>query len=799
MSSVLFLIACSSDSTREQQSAGLLPEDAVPVALSYRMAPSAETRAAALINLNQDHIEIGKSVAVLIRNHGVGDYTSYNYTTAEDGALDLPNPAPYYPTDGTTHIDILAYYPASAGSAFTVQTDQSTNDGYAASDLMWATPITDAEMTTSPRTLTFTHLLSKVIVHATAGAGISKITSIALKQIKPRVSFNNTDGFVGDAQVDATTSDVVSIDMVKENVTSEVSGAAVIPAQTVTGNLLEITVEKEGGSSGTATYSVPSGKTFSAGHFYTLDITVSYPEVGATTNINDWTDGGDLVISGGGDFTFSDVADQTYTGSALTPAVTVSYRGAELTSSDYDKYYYSNQNAGTAYIVVLGKGATYSGKSGVKTFTINKADPSYTAPTAKTNLTYTGSAQALLNAASNVSSGCTVSYKLGDGSWQSTVPTAINANTSGYTVYWKITGNNNYNDVVQQTISGITIAKATPTCTAPTKKTNLTYNGSPQELVNAASGVPTGCTVSYKLGNDDWQTTVPKATDANTSGYTVYWKITGNNNYNDGSQQTISGITIAKGSSSMSNGSGAVGFTSSDAVNKTISRTISCTNCSVSGYTTSGSGFSVSRDGNTITVKRTSANAFSGTITVTGSASNSNYNNPTTIDISVSGVGQAVALSSSSVGYKVGSDGKAYPANASLPSGVSVIGMVAYKNGSNGIVLYKENTASASRYDIGSKMPSAVNVYVSDLSNTTSKSWTYGSKTQYENCGVTTTDMDTLKSRLSDAGCTNTFPYACWSSTSFDSNGSWLFYSDGSWSADRNENTYPAARPLFAF
>lgn len=87
----------------------------------------------------------------------------------------------------------------------------------------------------------------------------------------------------------------------------------------------------------------------------------------------------------------------------------------------------------------------------------------------------------------------------------------------------------------------------------------------------------------------------------------------------------------------MSNGSGAVSFTSSQGRNSTISRTITCTNCSVSGASvTSGSGFSVSRSGNTVTITRTTVAAFSGTVTVTGTASNGNYNAPSNITISVS-------------------------------------------------------------------------------------------------------------------------------------------------------------------
>ncbi len=464
MAGMLLLAACASETAREQHAGGMLPADAVPVTLSYQMVPAAQTRAAALTTLNQDYIESGKSVAVLIRNHGVGDYTSYTYTTGSDGALNDPDPVPYYPTDGSTHIDILGYYPASAGSSFTVQTDQTTSAAYMASDLMWATPLVDRALTTDRQTLTFSHLLSKLIVHATAGSGISKIIGVALLQVKPRVSFNNTNGSIGAAQNDATTNNPVNIQMVSQNNTASVFGACVIPPQTITGHLLQITASDASGHNGVATYRVPSGKTFAAGNFYQLDLTVSARDLGATTAITAWASTSSATVSAGsGTLTIADIPAQTYTGSALTPGVTVSYQGTALTASQYDVQYGSNINAGTAYVGVSGKGQ-YAGVQGFKSFIINKAN------------------------------------------------------------------------------------------------------------------------------------------------------------------------------SSMSNGSGAVSFTSSQDANSQISRTITCSGCSVSGVSVaSGSGFSVSRSGNTITVTRTSTNAFSGTITVTGSG-DSNHNAPSSISISVSGV-----------------------------------------------------------------------------------------------------------------------------------------------------------------
>ncbi len=70
------------------------------------------------------------------------------------------------------------------------------------------------------------------------------------------------------------------------------------------------------------------------------------------------------------------VADMIYTGQALTPAVVLTKQGMEVTSltegTDYTVSYKDNVNAGTATVVVQGKGE-YAG-SITQTFTIQKAD-----------------------------------------------------------------------------------------------------------------------------------------------------------------------------------------------------------------------------------------------------------------------------------------------------------------------------------------------------------------------------------------------------------------------------------------
>ena len=283
----LTVAACSSDDATQ---ASAPQSERVPVTLSYTAEAQVDTRAAAQTNLNQSNIVSGKQVKVRISVHGSDDWSNYDYTTGDGGTLTLPSPAPYYPLNGSS-IDIKAYYPADAGTTFTVSNDQTSDDAYAASDLMWAEPVTDQARTTGTVALTFTHKMAKIVVNAEAGTAISQINSVTLKQVKPTVSFAIGSGVVGTASGSDT-----EVKVVKDETAASVTGAAVIPEQTITGALLEVGVTKTDGSTGTATYSVPAGKTFAANHVYTLDLTVSYPEVGATTAINGWTEGGTAIV-----------------------------------------------------------------------------------------------------------------------------------------------------------------------------------------------------------------------------------------------------------------------------------------------------------------------------------------------------------------------------------------------------------------------------------------------------------------------------------------------------------------------
>ncbi len=242
------------------------------------------------------------------------------------------------------------------------------------------------------------------------------------------------------------------------------------------------------------------------------------------------------------------VANLVYTGSAqelVTAGVadggTMQYKlGTDGTwSSDIP----TATNAGeyTVYYKVLGDDNHGDIAEASVTVVMAKANSTFSKLPSDPDLHYTGEMQALLIAGETTCG--TIWYKLDDGEWTTTIPTEINA--VGHNVYYKIVGDDNHNDLVDDETQKlyVTIARANALVTAPTAKTDLTYNGEAQTLVNAGSA--TGASIEYKLGADgEWTQTLPTATNAGE--YTVYYKFTADNNYTTIETESQLTVTIAK-------------------------------------------------------------------------------------------------------------------------------------------------------------------------------------------------------------------------------------------------------------
>ena len=176
------------------------------------------------------------------------------------------------------------------------------------------------------------------------------------------------------------------------------------------------------------------------------------------------------------DISFVDIAAVTYTGQALTPAVTVKDGTTTLTKdTHYTVSYEDNVDAGTAKVTIIGKG-DYDGQV-VKNFTINKANITPTAPTALENLTYNTQAQTLISAGQ--AEGGEMQYSLDNQTYATTLPQGTNAGS--YTVFYKVVGDKNHNDVAPAFIN-VAIYKAALS-NVLIEQTNLVYNQQEQSPV----------------------------------------------------------------------------------------------------------------------------------------------------------------------------------------------------------------------------------------------------------------------------------------------------------------------------
>lgn len=163
--------------------------------------------------------------------------------------------------------------------------------------------------------------------------------------------------------------------------------------------------------------------------------------------------------------------------SDLTPAITTD--GA-LTVKWYDSdgtEIAAPTDVGTYQIgISAAAGSNYNAVEEVKqTFTITKADPICTAPTANNGLVYNGKEQMLISSAE--SSDGTVYYSLDGDNYTESLPKGTNAKE--YTVYYKVVGDANHNDMEPKTVT----AKIAPWnietafCKAGVPGGPFTYNG----------------------------------------------------------------------------------------------------------------------------------------------------------------------------------------------------------------------------------------------------------------------------------------------------------------------------------
>ena len=224
-----------------------------------------------------DHTaDIEWPIACQVVNDGDGD--------ADDG--DLTSSTPIYYPNGVNIIQMHAIHPSyTSGTGFTVQTDQTTEADYAASDLCYSKP-TDYARTGSVddngrRVLQFKHLLSKIVVNLTIDDNVTGASLPSNIKIHAKTSTamafpaDNDNGYTGCAASDA--GDPAIIIMKQE---------AIIPPQTIAAGTTFLSFGITG--IGPMYYPLPAETTFESGKMYTYNIRVKNTGIAVTTNVTDW-------------------------------------------------------------------------------------------------------------------------------------------------------------------------------------------------------------------------------------------------------------------------------------------------------------------------------------------------------------------------------------------------------------------------------------------------------------------------------------------------------------------------------
>ena len=312
-------------------------------------------------------------------------------------------------------------------------------------------------------------------------------------------------------------------------------------------------------------------------------------------------------------------------------SITVTSSGATIAySSDGTNYSstkptYRDVGTYTVYYKIEKEG--YKTITGTEKVTITKATGSVIAPTVKT-LTYNGSAQALVNAGSTNTG--TIQYKLNNGTYSNSIPTATNAGT--YTVYYKVIGDANHNDVIEQSV----IVAIKRLAASSVTYSNKTYTGSEQVAVTGSNVTLTGTLKATNVGS-----------------YIAYAEPTSNYTWSDGttSKKTINwSIVKANNTLKLSSNSGSYTYPNSGTFSVT-------TNVSGGDLSCSSNNSSVATckiSGTTVTVIPGTTKGTA-TITVT-SKETANYNSSSVAHVVTTNLGTLSVTASGYNGTYNGSD-----------------------------------------------------------------------------------------------------------------------------------------------
>ena len=209
-----------------------------------------------------------------------------NHQLTADGSGAFAGTEMTIPT-GTTSVDVYAYAPyqngwtADTANSFSVATDQSTDAGYVASDLLWGSKTGVSVTTSTTADVAFAHKLSKVkvVVAKKNGASLTLTgATVSIVGTKVSTTLKPQDGTLGEATGDAQ-------DILMGTLTSESAStlASVIVPQTVAKDAQFLKIVLSAGN--TFYVKLNSAVTFQSGKSYVLGVQLDGSATSITVSI----------------------------------------------------------------------------------------------------------------------------------------------------------------------------------------------------------------------------------------------------------------------------------------------------------------------------------------------------------------------------------------------------------------------------------------------------------------------------------------------------------------------------------
>ena len=213
-------------------------------------------------------------VMVAKQSSDLHDYDGYTLDFTADGNGGLSSSTlMYYPASGMG-VNIYAYHPADAAASFSVQENQSVDEDYCKSDLLYS-KAQDYARRKEAHSLTFVHKLCKVTYTLKSGTGSPDLTDATVKwmNVAKTIGFDAATGVVATPTITAT-------------ITPHATYGAVIVPQTVSSGtkLLQVTLA----NGGVLYYTPDTDQPFNGGKKYNYEITVNLSGLTVESTITDW-------------------------------------------------------------------------------------------------------------------------------------------------------------------------------------------------------------------------------------------------------------------------------------------------------------------------------------------------------------------------------------------------------------------------------------------------------------------------------------------------------------------------------